>query len=144
MTAWPVLRTALAAAALALAGTAAPADLIECMVDGLPVAVSGPVAADLPEACRPLSAAAFPLGTDNRDGADLARRLDAQEAAIARLEREVERLRLLMIRPTVAQPAAPSIGGTLGQDSAGRLRDLGQDLDRKLDALADERRRLGR
>ncbi len=121
-----------AALAVAVAG-AARADLFDCNVAGRPVVVAGPALQGLPENCRRLAASAF--APPAPDPAQLARRLDAQEAALARLSARLESLARAVRAPVVlAPPPRSAIGAEAEAEAADRLRDLGQDINRKLDA----------
>ena len=118
------------------------ATLYECEIDGGPTLVSGPELPVVPEPCRALSEAALGRseGPEQLTLESISRRLDQQEAVLERLARQVERLGGVTVRPAVRAPVprSPAL-----DDARDRMRDLGQEIDRKLDDLAAGRRGLG-
>jgi hypothetical protein len=122
--------------AVALPWTAAAERLLVCDIDGRASFFSAPDAGPVPQECRPAGVAAAPdPAPDPVPGPvqeQILRRLDSQQAAIRRLETELSVLRgLPQARVPAPRPVDPA-----GLESRARVRDLGQDLERKLDALS--------
>ena len=116
---------------LAAAATAAPAAYL-CKTEAGPLLVSGPALSQPPANCRTAAGAEWVRA--GPDLAEIARRLEAHERALARLSKEVEALARRVAPRDLVLPAPPSgLGAAARSDQ--RLRDLGQDIDRKLDAL---------
>ncbi len=120
---------------LAASGAAAQSALYECAVDGRPSLWTGPAGAVAPEGCDRLPSVA--LDRAEPDLVTLVRRLDRQEAELRRLADEVDALsRQAGVLPAARTPAMPRGTSGLEAQSAQRFRDLGQDIDRKLDDLS--------
>ncbi|MBM9594963.1 hypothetical protein [Roseitranquillus sediminis] len=102
--------------------------LFDCGTESRPMIVGG---SEAPSGCVSVDTEALELERPAPALDDLARRLDEQEARIHRLERQVQGMAAPAYRP-MPLPRMPAADP---YDTRGRLRDLGQDIDRKLDAL---------
>lgn len=120
---------AVALPALTASGAATAQTVFLCQDDGRSFAVLGEEGAP---GCRPLAdpETDLRLAPAQPDLSDVMRQLSAQSARIDRLEQL-----LLGRRPSLAPRPRPLTQGDTF-DTRGRTRDLGQDLERRLDELS--------
>ncbi len=107
-----------------VAAEAAPR-LIVCESGGRSEVFSGPAPEPLPEPCRAVEGALF-VGPSETT-ADLV-------TAIARLSARVRALEVARFGAAIGTPRLPRASDPAAAQATERLRDLGQDIDRKLDA----------
>jgi hypothetical protein len=124
-----ISRTALAAALLVLPLPAAGQTVFVCEGEGRSFAVSG--AGDAPPGCREVVDAALELSL-----APAQPNLEALSREVDSLSARVAYLETLLVRPTPrTSPLSRPARRHDPSDSQGRMRDLGQDIDRRLDDL---------